>query len=170
MSGLKNLSEIIQMDKSHESMATLTGLIPSLEGMHKVLSSYKLHSNVPLDVQKQFDVARNMALYSYFYYALAPEVHHKTYTVIEMALRIKASSNERLMLKALLKKAVDENWISDFGFRHLPNPTEENLYCKRLIDVMPRLRNNHAHGTNMLFQNCLEHVMIATDLINQLFE
>ncbi|MFW5454618.1 hypothetical protein [Thioalkalivibrio sulfidiphilus] len=39
-----------------------------------------------------------------------------------------------------------------------------------LIDVMPSLRNELAHGSPMLHNNALASLRICADFINQLFE
>src|SRR5467141_1534588 len=81
--------------------------------LHAYVSSITMHSGVPEEIRSQFNVARNMALYQYFFYALAPEVQLKTYTIIEYALRLRAGTGKKLMLKDLIEKANREGWISD---------------------------------------------------------
>ncbi len=169
MEEFKNFNEITELDEKHRLLGSVTGLVPSLEGYHKLLREEVLNKNVPEAIQGQFNVAKNMALYSYFFYALAPEVHLKTYTVIEHALRIKANSEKPMMFKKLMKLAVKEGWISDSGFRHIKDPSPDNSWCKNMIDVMPSLRNSKAHGSTMLVGDCLHHITSCLDFINQLF-
>ena len=111
-----------------------------------------------------------MALYTYFFYALAPEVSLKTYTIIELALRTKAKPNKKLMLRQLVSLAVKNNWIQDSGFRHIQSPSENNDYCKSLIKVIPALRNSQAHGSTMLDPETLSHIEFCADFLNQLFK
>lgn len=107
-----------------------------------------------------------MALYQCFFYALAPEVQLKNYTIIEFALKIRAGSKgDRLTLHHLVKLAVTEGWISDKGFRHIATPQPDNPYCNTLITV----RNEVAHGSDQLTPDCIGHIEKCADFINQLF-
>ena len=169
MEKFKNLEELTEMDKKHRLMGAICGTIPSLEKMHKYLSDEVLNDEVPEEIKGQFNVAKNMALYSYFLYALAPEVHLKTYTIIEHALRIRANPKNRVMLKALISQAVSQHWIQDSGFRHIESPSPSNDWCKSMVDVIPKLRNSKAHGSSMLVGDCLHHISSCADFVNQLF-
>lgn len=143
--------------------------VPNLEVMHRYLAQETLNDEVPDEIKGQFNVAKNMALYSYFFYALSPEVHLKTYSLIEHALRVKTKPKGKMMLKALLKHALSQGWISDSGFRHIKNPSPSNEWCKTMIETIPSLRNSKAHGSTMLVGNCLNHISSCADFINQLF-
>ncbi|AAZ27383.1 hypothetical protein CPS_0381 [Colwellia psychrerythraea 34H] len=157
------------MDEKHELMGRFCGSFPNIKGMHDYLSKEVLNEEVPDEIQGQFNVAKNMALYSYFFYALAPEVHLKTYTVIEHALRVKMKPKKTMMLKALINHAVAQRWISDAGFRHIDKPNSDNEWCKTMVTVIPSLRNCKAHGSTMLVGDCLHHISSCADFINQLF-
>lgn len=169
MENLKKLNDLTKMDEKHRLMGALCGSVPSLKGMHQYLFDERLNEAVPEEIKSQFNVAKNMALYSYFFYALAPEVHLKTYSIIEHALRLRARPPKRTMLKALIRQAVSQGWISDSGFRHIKSPSPDNDWCKSMIDVIPGLRNSQAHGSNMLVGDCLHHISTCADFINQLF-
>ncbi|MDO9365717.1 MAG: hypothetical protein Q7T58_05170 [Methylotenera sp.] len=169
MEGLKKLDQLTKMDEMHQLTSQITGQLIELELLHKAVSSITLHEGVPEEIQGQFNVARNMALYQYFHYALAPEIQLKTYTIIEFALRLRANSTKRLMLSALVEMAVKKSWITDAGFRHIKNPQPDNLYCKQLKEVLPRLRNGAAHGSSNLTPESVGHLAICADLVNQLF-
>lgn len=169
MEEFKNLDELILMDEKHSLMGAVCGSIPCLKGMHEYLSDEVLNEEVPDEIKGQFNVAKNMALYTYYFYALAPEVHLKTYTIIEQALRIKAKPKKQMMLKALMNHAVSQRWISDSGFRHLGTSSSGNEWCKKIIHAIPSLRNSKAHGSTMLVGDCLEHISRCADYINQLF-
>lgn len=169
MEEFKTLEELTEMDEKHRLLGAISGSVPSLEGMHKYLAKELLNDEVPDEIRGQFNVAKNMALYSYFFYALAPEVHLKTYTIIEHALRIKVNPKRPMMLKALVNHAVSQRWVTDAGFRHLDNPSPNNDWCKSLPEVISSLRNSQAHGSTMLIGDCLHHISACSDFINQLF-
>ena len=151
------------------NLRVVSGSVPNLAKMHQFLTTETLNEEVPDDIKEQFNVAKNMALYSYYFYALAPEVHLKTYTIIEYALRIRADLKKQVMLKGLLNHAVSQGWVSDTGFRHLVNPSPKNEWCKLMVDVISSLRNSKAHGSSMLVGNCLQQISICADYVNQLF-
>jgi len=169
MEELKPLSELVTVDERHVLIGQVTGRMHSLESLHRAVSSIELHPGVPEAIVGQFNVARNMALYQYFFYALAPEVQLKTYTIIELALKTRANSGKKLMLGALIKRAVKEKWISDAGFSHIKDPKPDNPYCQTLIRVLPDLRNEAAHGSTYLTPDNVGHLQKCADLINQLF-
>lgn len=133
------------MDEKHRLIGALCGSVPSLEGKHKYLFDELLNDEVAGVIKGQFNVAKNMALYSYFCCALALEVHLKTYTVIEQALRLRANPKKSMMLKALINHAVSQRWIKDSGFRLIKDPSSNNEWCKSMVGVIPSLRNSKAH-------------------------
>jgi DNA modification methylase len=169
MENFKSLDEITKIDKKHQSMGVICGYIPTIEDYHEYLSKEILNNEVPEEISGQFNVAKNMALYTYYFYARAPEVDLKTYTVNEHALRVKAYSRKRMGLADLLRLAIKEKWIKDSGFRHLDKPSSKNDWCKSMIKVIPSMRNAKAHGSSMLVGDCLSHVSHCADFINQLF-
>jgi len=141
----KSYDEITCIDKQHLFLHKMGGKKIELASYHQSIQGIQLHAGVPQTVRGQFDIARNMALYSYFFYALGAEVQLKAYNVIEHALRIKCNRQD-LMLRQLLNLANEKNWLRDSGFRHLDNPDESNKYSKSLSKILPELRNESAHG------------------------
>jgi hypothetical protein len=170
MEEFKKFDEILVMDEKHHLLSALTGTIPILEKVHKAISEIQLSDQVPVEIVGQFNVARNMALYCYFFYALAPEVHLKTFTVIELALKTRIRSEKPKTLAPLLKEAIKRGLISDAGFRHISNPDPSNSYCKSLLEILPMLRNSSAHGSTNLMPEFFDHLYICADFVNQLFE
>ena len=169
MEELKRLEELTEMDEKHRLMGAICGAVPSSERMHDVLSKERLNGQVPEVIKSQFNVARNMALYTYYFYALAPEVNLKTYTLIEHALKLKTKPEKHMMLAKLLRAALRNGWISDAGFRHIDNPSRDNEWCRAMVKSIPELRNSQAHGSSMLIGDCIDHISICADFINQLF-
>lgn len=168
MEELKSLSSLTSVDERHLLLGQLTGNSWNIADLHAEVSAITLHEGVPEVLRNQFNVVRNMALYQYFYYGLAPEVQLKTYTIIEYALRLRAE-DRRTGFKALLHRAVAERWVSDAGFRHLPSVDSGNPYCAKLVEILPSLRNSAAHGSNQLSPHCVGHLEKCADFVNQLF-
>ncbi|HDM8037871.1 hypothetical protein K6U17_13080 [Vibrio fluvialis] len=176
MEEFKKLDELTELDEKHHLLGGVTGYVPDLKRTHEVLSEVTLNDEVPEDIRGQFNVAKNMGLYCYFFYALAPEVQLKTYTIIESALRLKAerlgiygNKNRPLMLRQLLTLAVDKQWVTDSGFRHIDNPNSANEWCRSMIDVISSLRNSQAHGSSLLSPDFYHHICVCADFLNQLF-
>lgn len=176
MEEFKKLVEITELDEKHQLLSRVTGYVPDLKKTHEALSEVTLNDEVPEDLRGQFNVAKNMGLYCYFFYALAPEVQLKTYTVIESALRLKAEQvgiygqkNRHLMLRKLLTHAVDKGWVTDGGFRHIDNPSSANEWCRSMINVISSLRNSQAHGSNSLVPDFYHHICVCADFLNQLY-
>lgn len=167
--GFKRLDQLTQIDELHVLLGQVTGSVLNLELLHRAVAAVELHEGVPEDIQGQFNVARNMALYTYFCYALAPEVQLKTFTVIELALRRRAGEGNRKTLRPLLQQAVSSGWIQDSGFRHLQQPSADNSYCHDLVEALPTLRNGSAHGSTSLTPDSVWYLERCADLINQLF-
>lgn len=169
MEKFKSLEELTNLDEKYRLIGGICGSLPNLEKMHDYLSKEILNEEVPDEIKGQFNVAKNMALYSYFFYALAPEVQLKTYTVIEHALRVKTNPKKPMMLKELINHAVSQRWVTDPGFRHIETQDSVNEWCKKMVEVIPILRNSKAHGSSMLVGDCLRHISSCADFVNQLF-
>ena len=168
MDSFKPFHEIMCIDKQHLFLTKMGGKKIDLASHHQSISCIKLHTGVPQTVRGQFDIARNMAVYFFFFYSLGSELQLKTYSVIEHALRIKANRQD-LMLRQLLVLANDKNWLRDSGFRHIEEPDPGNSYCASLVKTLPQLRNESAHGVPPLVWDCIGHIEKCADLVNQLF-
>ena len=166
---LKALNELEKIDERHILRAQITGRIWSKEGLHAAISSITINDAAPEEVRSQFNVARNLALYSHYCYSFAPLVQSHTFTIIEFALKIKEGSGKRKPLFQLLEMAVKEKWVNDAGFRHIPNPSSDNLYCQSLVKTITNLRNDFAHGSNQLSPFIIDYLTICADFVNQLF-
>ena len=168
MDSFKPYDEIMSVDKQHLFLQKMGGKEIDLPSHHSTLEAIQMHTGVPLVIRSQFNIARNMALYSYFFYSLGAEVQLKACNVIEHALRIKAKRPE-LMLRQLLTLANEKNWLADSNFRHIGIEHQKKGYCKSLERVLPHLRNESAHGVPPLVWDCVGHIERCADLVNQLF-
>lgn len=157
------------MDERHHLLGQVIDGVPTLERLHFIVSEIRMHDGVPQAVREQFNIARNMALYTYFMMTLAPEVQFKTFRIIEQALRIRANASARDSLKSILDRAETEGWLADSGFRHIASPSLENVYCIRLFESLRRLRNNFAHGGATLTPDSAIYLSVCADFVNQLF-
>ena len=159
-----------------------------LEDFHCRAESISLHEGVPEEIRNHFQTARNLIIYSWFYYPFNVTARMSAYISVEFALRIK-TGDRKSHFSQLMKMAVNSGWISDKDFSvpmrrlesvqrmnegappefHVPEPTLEREYCDVLAKSFPSLRNSLAHGSSFLSNDGAFAVRICAELINQLF-
>ena len=194
MESLKKLEEICQPDSRTHAFTLLDPNHPgflrkrTIEDFHRAAESISLHEGVPERIRSHFETARNLIIYSWFYYPFNVTAQLCAYTSVEYALRLKAN-DRRMPFKRLLQRAVDQGWITDKGFsrpqrrrdaiqRHneglppefqVPEPPMIREYCDAIAESLPFLRNQLAHGSSLLHEQGALQVRICAELINQLF-
>lgn len=158
----------------------------TLRDKHEAVKAISLTQDVPEEIREHFDTARNLLVYSWFVYRFNQVAELHAFASLEFALKTKCGDSPK-GLKKRLERAVERGWIMDSGFRYyrpgavedLPgdeadsgNPDTKDVqeYCKTLVETMPFIRNELAHGSRMLHSNGLTTLAIVADLINQLFE
>src|SRR6266849_1187329 len=118
MESLKTLVEICQKDPRQDFFTALDANHPgffrkrTLEDFHRAAESIRLHEGVPEEIRNHFQTARNLIIYSWFYYPFNVTAQLCAYTSAEFALRAR-SKDRKTPFAVLLKKAVDDAWISD---------------------------------------------------------
>lgn len=163
----------------------------TFEDHYRTVEELKLHEGVPDDVFIQFEKARNLYLYTWFFYRFEQIVEMQAYAVTEFALRVRYGGNTRKTLKPLLDHAVKNGWLKNEGFRGYQRKIRQRERDLELIDseaverlkeekkgsyvgvlakTLPSLRNIHAHGGPTLHPNSYTTLEICCDIINQLFE
>ncbi len=123
--------------------------------LHGDVELIKLDERVPEEVQSQFNVARNLCLYSWYCYSFHNVACLQAYSTIELALRIRLGKAEDakctlrpLLDEALSKGLISEDWIPE-GIAYL--------------------RNISAHGKLMIHPWSVMILRGIADNINQLF-
>lgn len=74
MEKLKHLEEVCQADLRYQNRVDLdhmTGRISetTIESLYRLIEPIQLTENVPEEVRSHFEIARNLALYSWFVYS-----------------------------------------------------------------------------------------------------
>jgi hypothetical protein len=178
MENLKKLEEITLPDRRNTCFVLInqkTGRQRKfrLEDLYEAVKSMELHQGVPEDVRSQFNVARNVALYSWFCYPFHNVANMKTYATLEMALRIKFGQEDtKKGLYKLVETAVKQGLIKDKHFSHIKGKLkdlESTCYVERLPEITSFLRNTGAHGSTMLYNGSILNLHICADFINQIF-
>jgi hypothetical protein len=196
MESLKKFEEICQKDSRQDSFSVLDpnhrGIFRkrTLEDFHRMAASISLHDGVPEEIRSHFATARNLVVYSWFYYPFNVSAQLSAYISVEFALKHRSGKlGSTTSFSRLLKHAVKEGWISDKGFSHpklrserirsmneayppefrTPEPALIREYCDALVKTMPFLRNDLAHGSSFLWEAGASHVRVCAELVNQLF-
>jgi len=193
MESLKELSEITEPDVRQKCFVILDlvkGISRpfTLEDFHRSAASIELHSGVPEKIRSHFETARNLIIYSWFYYPFNVTAQLAAYTTVEFALRTKYQ-DRKTTFKNLLERAVNSGLVSDRGFSipttkatrikehnrnrppdfRFPEIQIVDAYSKQLIHSLRFLRNKSAHGSTMLHNHGPGTVRICAEFINQLF-
>jgi hypothetical protein len=189
METLKPLAEITEPDFRNRIKVFIdetTGKTRSntLKDMHDAVSGIHLNQDVPGDIQEQFTVAQNLAVYAWFCYRFHMTAELQAHATVEFALRLKlqpATDKER-QFKAMFRAAVKKGLIKDSGFHYFLVPPNTNQtvptksgpkvvhsYSELLVELLPEMRNDLAHGATTLFDGALGTLRTAADIINQLF-
>ncbi len=204
-SPLKPLDQVLELDRrvitGRKLPPPLDRVLPaSVRQHHAAISALDLPKAVPVDIRQLWDVARNLYLYSMFYFRFQDIARLQGSAAIECALRaamqIVPNKEGRLPgLRQLLRHAISSQRIrlSGFGWwrrravarqatdgqssisEGLPSPveshtSEEKRFLEHLLHHIPLLRDEFAHGTNALLGTSLEWMEVMRDLILQLFD
>jgi hypothetical protein len=133
---------------------------------HHIVSPLQLGALVPHDIREQFDKARNAFLYSWFAYDLATLAEQQTCAVVEMALRERLDADKLAVpnksgLARLLKAAIRHGFLARAEF---------DIGGINLLDVLPFMRNELAHGsTHLMPYGTPEILRLGFEIICKLF-
>ena len=176
MEELKKLEELQNSDKRNLHFCIIdhsTGKQRPLDvkDIYSSVERIELSEAVPEDIRSQFNVARNLAVYSWFSYSFHQISELKAFSTVEMALRSLLGKHKH-GFRGLTTKAVNSGLIKDLGFSHIEKPENSNSteYSAKLQDIMPALRNSLAHGNTTLHPGSVSNLRICADFINQLYE
>lgn len=140
-----------------------------LEDIYNSVSEISLDETVPEDIRSQFNVAKNVAVYSWYCYPFHQICEMKAYSTVEYALKHRLEQNSPF--PKLINKAINLGLIKDAGFSHLRKLVDEASvdYSKSLVKIMPELRNGLAHGGTTLHPGAAGTLRICADFINQIY-
>ena len=144
-----------------------------ISDLHSLVQPLELGPAVPAEIRLQFDSAPNAFIYSWFAYDLVTLAERQSYTVMEMALRLRADREGQNInpwdgLKRLFDIAVERGWLQPEQFE-IPSPGVPGKSIS-LLDMARRLRNNLAHGEIHLFPGgSLGMMRLCAEVISSLF-
>jgi len=171
MEEFKKLENIYQQDEGLRLFGIATGQCFTLDAIYTSLSAIRLSPSAPEKVHNLFNVAKNLALYSWFSGGLAAMADMQGFVVVERALKMRFPDFEDQSLKGLFDHAVEECWIMDQRFSHVEcHPMDPQAYSRRLKYLLRKRRNNAMHGDGgYLDFDCIQGIQIVAEIVNQLF-
>ena len=156
----------VQVDriKGEKSEFSLKNVYDEVEFV-KLDESYVDNENII----SQFNVAKNLAVYTWLSYSFHQVAEMKAYSVVEMALR-DIYNNKKTSLNHLVKRAVKERLLVNEEFLHLKDRDYHGSFVDNLPLIISTFRNSLAHGSTMLDNKSLQTMHICKDIINQLYK
>jgi hypothetical protein len=158
MEQLKKLEEVCQPDVRNLNRVDLdhsTGAVTptTVASIYAVVESIQLNDNVPDPVRSHFNIARNLALYSWFVYPFSEVAAMQALASLEIAAKEKTGES-KTGFKNLLDKLFQ-------GHQFTPDLS--------LAQGVSKLRNELAHGSTMISGQGLSMISVCASLINEIF-
>lgn len=136
----------------------------------------------PEEIKDLLATAKNLLLYSWYYYPFSMSASLQAAAALEQALRLRLNATERDTLSFLLREAVKKGLLTTAGFKrwtewreafarlHVKGgkPQKQNL-AKLLSKTLPHFRNTLAHGNRFVDDSGFFHLDIVCEAIEQLF-
>ncbi len=196
MENLKQIDDILRPDERNLCWVFMsTGKQLAIEDRYAEIASIRVNPTAPEDVRSYFVTLQNLCVYAWFSYDLYALVVFLTFTLIEMALKLRFPHKgiDRRTLKPLLREAIRQKLINEKAFTHIKrirqqraeslrmlrrmkNLTRSNLpkndYLTILLESLPNLRNSfaHPHGQAIHFpHDAIFSLRFTAEFVNQLF-
>jgi hypothetical protein len=197
METLKAIGDIQKADERNLYWAFVsTGKQLTIEDRYGEISSIRLNSSAPEDVRSYFATLQNLCVFAWFSYDFYALVFFLTFTLIEMALKLRLphKGRDRRTLRPLLQEAIKQKLIDEKMFTHIKvirrqraedlrllrgiekitraNLPKKNAYLEVLLKSLPKLRNSFAHpGAQAIHfpHEAIFSLRFTAEFINQLF-
>jgi len=198
METLKRLDDIQKPDERNLYWAFLsTGKQVTLEDRYADIASIRVNPTAPEDVRSYFVTLQNLCVYAWFSYDLYTLVVFLTFTLVEMALKLRLPRKgpDRRGLKRLLREAIRQKLITEKAFSHIKRIRQQQAeslrllrggqkfsmmrssqpksdYLAVLLESLPNLRNSFAHPSGQIIHfphDATFSLRFAAEFVNQLF-
>ncbi len=158
MEQLKRLEDIYRPDARYANrfdldLTTSTATPMTVESIYSLVEPIRLNATAPEDVRSHFEVARNLAVYSWFVYSFHEVAVMQAMASLEMAARAKKGEPET-SFKNLLEKLF---------------PGRELAPGVSLGKAVTYFRNELAHGSTMIMGQSIMFLERCSELINELY-
>jgi hypothetical protein len=162
MEQLKALKEVCQPDVRYRHRVDLdltTGAVSetTVQSLYSLIEPIRLREKVPDEVRSHFEIAKNLALYSWFVYSFNVVAAMHAYSTLEMALKQKAGKKRISLKKSLARALKGRQFAGGLG------PPAN------LSDAIAYLRNDLAHGNPTIHGQGIAALELCAGLINELF-
>jgi hypothetical protein len=196
METLKRIDDVQKPDERNLYWGSvITGKPVTVEDRYADIASIHVNPTAPEDVRSYFVTIQNVCVYAWFSYDFYALVVFLTFTLIEMALKLRLpiKGRDRRTLQPLLKEAIKLKLINEKAFTHikvirqqqaenlrmlrrLENITRSSLpkndYLAILLKSLPKLRNSFAHPSGHAIHfphEAIFSLRFAAEFVNQLF-
>jgi hypothetical protein len=139
-------------------------------------------SAAPEEIKDLLATAKNLLLYSWYYYPLSMSASLQAAAALEQALRLKLNATERDTLSYLLREAVKRGLLTTAGFKRWTQwreafaqmhsesgKSQKANLAKLLSKTLPHFRNTLAHGNRFVDDSGFLHLDIVCEAIEQLY-
>jgi hypothetical protein len=167
----------------------------TMEDRYADIASICINPTAPEDVRSYFVTLQNLCVYAWFSYDFYAIVFFLTFTLIEMALKLRLphTGHRRRTLQPLLQEAIKKKLINERAFIHIKEIRQEkarnlrllrklekltrsslpkNDYLAILLKSLPNLRNSFAHPSGQAIHfphEAIFALQFTAEFINQLF-
>jgi hypothetical protein len=196
METLKSVDDVQQPDTRSLCWAHLhTGDPVTFQDRYAQVAAIQLSPGAPADVRSYFATIQNLYVYAWYAYDFYALVVFLSYTLIEMALRLRlpVTGKDNRTLRNLLEEAVNRNLIHEKAFSHARRIRQQRAlslrlqrqfekiprssvprsdYRRALVETLPKLRNAFAHPRGHAIHlpgDALFALHFSAELTNQLF-
>lgn len=122
---------------------------PSLAAHHAGVAAIQISSAVPEPVATQFENARNLYLYAWYVYRFYMPATAAALSALEFGLRERLRTTlpekeqgKKLMLKRLLRMAVDHGLVRNEGFRRWHHAAQVNARERLSMEALKAMIDN----------------------------
>jgi hypothetical protein len=136
----------------------------------------------PEEIKDLLATAKNLLLYSWYYYPFSMSASLQAAAALEQALRLRLNATERDTLSFLLREAVKKGLLTTAGFKrwtqwreafarmHAKSGKPDNANLAKLLSkTLPLFRNTLAHGNRFVDDSGFLDLDIVCDAIEQLY-
>jgi hypothetical protein len=127
--------------------------LTTIESIYAVIESIELNDQVPDEVRSHFEIARNLALYSWLVYSFNMVAAMQAFASLEMAVRSR-TANKEISFNQRLNKVFKKRKLAG---------------GMSVAKVVSKLRNDLAHGSTTIHGQGLECLHMCSELINELY-
>lgn len=182
----RQVDEMFKADQRNlDAPHVFAGQPTSAEMFREWVAEHNIPPECPEDLHIQFDVARNLYVYSWYVYRFTSPAQAQAYATLELALRTRFEelgikfNKKRDGLSTLLKKAIKHGFLKDGGFPHLQHsPRADSIdlegteWCEQLPKFVSTFRNSFAHGGTTLLNLPVSLMALETTsaVIRQLYK